>query len=185
MRYLLLGDSQAAGHPGRALEAALRAEGHEVVRRGEIGEGVVTWYTRRQDEVIGLVRQVRPERIVLLFGSNDTPSHPLFDEACAWFSRAGAFYSGPPCYANDERRPIGARIRERVRGLFGRRYLDVWDATRDPRLYAPDGIHLNGSGGAVWARTVLAALPSGFPWLGLGVVGVALVGAYTLVRRWT
>lgn len=184
MRYLLLGDSQAEGAPGRALEAALRAEGHEVVRIAREGRGVVSWYTSERSELEATVTRFRPERIVMLFGSNDSPSHPLFDEACVWFARAGAFYSGPPWYANDTRRPIGAAIRERVRAIFGRRYLDVWPSTMARGLHAPDGIHLTPAGGEAWARAVLEQLPS-FPWLRLGAVGALAVGAYAIVRRWT
>jgi lysophospholipase L1-like esterase len=185
VRYLLLGDSQAEGAPGRALEAALRAQGHEVVRVAASGQGAISWATRRRDEVTELVARVRPDRIVLLFGSNDSPTHPLFDEALTWFARAGVFYSGPPGYLDDERRPVGAAIRERAKAIFGRRYLDVWPATlRVPSYYGGDGVHMTAAGGEAWARAVLKQLPS-FPWLRLGAVGALAVGAYAIVRRWT
>ncbi len=181
MRYLLVGDSQAAGPPGAALEAALRREGHEVARVAAVGQGVVSWYLTRRGEVEGLARQA--DRVVGLFGSNDAADHPRLRQALAWWRSLGAWYSGPPQYRDASRRRLGAALRVVIREQLGSRYLDVWTATGDPACYAPDGIHLRPCGGEAWAGAVVDQLPSSVPWLALGVLGAAALTVGVVLGR--
>lgn len=181
MRYLLLGDSQAAGAPGAALEAMLRAQGHAVERHAVVGRGLVSWYLSHRGEVTALAR--RADRVVGLFGSNDLPDHPRFVEALAWWRSLGAWYSGPPQYADAARRSLGASLRALCSRQLGSRYLDVWTATGDSSCYAPDGVHLRTCGGEAWARAVVAQLPSSVPWIAYVGLSVLVIGAGVVLGR--
>lgn len=185
MRVLVFGDSQALGPPGRAIRDSLRAAGHEVALVGEVGVGPVTWAGSRAPEYLATLEQTAPDVVLFVFGTNDQASGRL-EAALRWLrgSHPRAWYSGPPQYLSQERRAIGFHVRQLAAEAFGRRYIDVWDATRSGALYASDGVHMTPEGGATWARVVTQQLDApGFPWLGLlGLASAAALGVL-LARR--
>ncbi len=190
MRYFILGDSQAAGAPGEALQARLRARGHEVLRVAESGKGAVWWAFNAPGRVQEAIGGFHPDRVILLFGSNDEPSERLrqaFHQLERLADGAKVFYSGPPAYpAATNRRELGERIRVFARSAFGDRYLDAWPATDARRFFLQDGtnVHMTRAGGEVWASAIVEQLPTELAWLwGLALVGAAGVGSYYLARR--
>lgn len=190
MRYLILGDSQAAGAPGEALQARLRARGHEVLRVAESGKGAIWWAFTSPHLVQEATGGFQPDRVILLFGSNDEPS-PRLRQAFYQLERladgAKVFYSGPPAYPDATgRRELGERLRLFARTTFGDRYLDAWPATDARRYFLRDGtnVHMTRAGGEAWADAIVEQLPTELAWLwGLALVGAAGVGSYYLARR--
>lgn len=176
MRVLIVGDSQAEGPPGIALQRRLEESGASVLRRAYSGNGAVSWYRNRAAEYGALLREFRPTTVVLLFGTNDLASGALA-QALQWFraSHWDVYYSGPPAYENRARRELAQGVRALAAETFGRRYIDVWQATsRGP--YAPDGIHLQPLGGRAWADVVMPRIQRlVWPFVA-GLAACALVG---------
>ena len=178
MRTLIIGDSQAAGAPGQALEAGLRRAGDEVKRVGYSGQGPRTWRRTRWHEYQALLRVFRPDRVVLVFGSNDRASSKLEAALVAFRDSARqVFYAGPPRYAeaSAERQDIGDRIRAMVLRVFGPKHLDAYPSTGPDVGRAPGGTHFTRAGGATWAAAIQRQLPKpSVGWLvGLAVVAGA------------
>lgn len=181
MRILIVGDSQAAGAPGEALQRALTAEGYDVVRVAKVGKGLVSW--RADGSLVAALEEVDPDTLLGLFGSNNPPG-PALMSAAQWFAALGGVYSGPPAYSDPSRRELGERIRAQLAPALGAAYLDVWTATDRPAYYQPDGIHLRPDGGDAWAVAVLARLDRRpFPLLAVLGIGALGIGAAYLAAR--
>jgi lysophospholipase L1-like esterase len=88
-RVYIVGDSWVAGPAGRALEQALKADGHTVQRDGVVGR---TSRTLLADAgVPGRIRAFRPTIVFLLLGVNDSP-RPVLTER---YRALGRFLSFP------------------------------------------------------------------------------------------
>jgi len=182
---LIIGDSQANGWPGRQTQELLERKGHVVARRAYDGVGAVTWRSQRSEEYQDLLRRVRPDSVILIFGSNNLAG-PALESAMKWFANSSSrvYYSGPPNYANVDRRPIGDAIRRLGQQVFGSRYIDAYAATSNPNLYQPDKIHMNAEGGLKWATAIAGKAPGAesiWPWVGLGLGSAAVAAIF--IRR--
>lgn len=154
-RILIIGDSQAAGPVGAALESRLRQEGYQVARIGHSGHGAYDWTRMHWDEYESALR-VGPDDVILIFGSND-PANEALRGALRRFkdSATRVWYAGPPRYRDATAQARGRGIREMVREEFGDRFLDAYPYTGESVPRAPDGLHFTRSGGEVWASGIL------------------------------
>lgn len=182
MKFLIVGDSQANGWPGRSLQSTLEQKGHQVVRRAYDGNGAVRWRSSRASEYQDLLQRFKPDTVILLFGSNDLAG-PSLKSAMEWFkgSHPRVFYSGPPRYARDDRRPIGDAIRELGLEVFRSMYIDAYPSTSSVSLYLPDGIHMNQSGGRKWATTIAGKAPRSGGWLAWVSLGLIVGGTFAVL----
>ena len=200
MKILIVGDSQAEGAPGRAVETRLRAAGHEVRRIGYVGHGAYDWTRMHWDEYQSALRGMRPDQVMMIFGSNDPPNARL-EQAMQTFKASApkVYYAGPPRY---DRRPdvqaVSAGIRTMASRVFGGKHLDAWPHTGTSTPRAGDGLHFTRSGGAVWAEGLmrdwssslgsqLSRVGGGLPvWVGPAILGGAAViglGLFLMSRR--
>ena len=176
MRTLIIGDSQAAGPPGMALEALLKRRGDAVYRRGISGHGAADWRRLHWESYQGLLRMFQPQRVVLIFGSNDPANHALENALLAFKnSNPKVYYAGPPRYdENPEVQARSAKIRTMVQRVFGSRHLDAWPVTGPDVPRTRGGLHFTREGGAVWAKSIAAGLESHLGlYIGAGVLLVA------------
>lgn len=182
MRFLIVGDSQANGWPGRYLQEILERKGHQVARRAHDGNGPVTWRASRISEYQDLLQRIKPDTVILLFGSNNLAG-PSLRSAMEWFrsSHPRVFYSGPPRYARDDRRPIADAIRELGIDVFGSMYIDAYPSTSRVDLYLPDGIHMNQAGGLKWATAIAGKAPRSSEWLAWISLGLITGGAFAIL----
>jgi lysophospholipase L1-like esterase len=185
MTVLIIGDSQAAGAPGATLEQVLREAGQQVRRIGYVGHGAYDWTQLHWNEYVNAL-QARPEKVVLVFGTNDAPNTAL-ERAMQQFkaSASKVYYAGPPRY--DERPDLQVRaegIRQIASNVFGRRHLDAWPHTGPAVPRASDGAHFTSAGGASWGRAIAAQLRAAesplaviaqSKWAGPAMVGGAAV----------
>jgi len=194
MRVLIVGDSQAAGPPGRSLEESLRQAGHETHRIGYSGHGAYDWTRMHWDEYQAALRTFLPEQVILVFGSND-PANASLSDAMERFkaSSSSVWYAGPPQYASlPENQEVGRRIRAMASAVFGSRHLDAWPYTGLSTPRAADGLHFTASGGRAWAEGLLRdwtgrlRSAGNYVWIGPVVFGgLALVGvSLFLVSRY-
>jgi lysophospholipase L1-like esterase len=127
----------------------------------------------------------RPDQVILVFGSNDSPSSSL-QQAMRTFKASApkVFYAGPPRYDSvSESQALSAGIRDLAKQVFGDKHLDAWPYTGPSTPRAADGLHFTPSGGATWAEGMVrqwaAATTEGG---GLPVwVGPAILGGAALV----
>ena len=209
MKYLIVGDSQAEGTPGRYAEEKLEAAGHTVQRIHQHGCGAVDWSGSPSsncasyglwDRYREALRSFNPDQVILIFGSNDWGTS--LPEGLRRMKQAAGnrpvWLSGPPRYPDTSRQLLGEGIRQANRRVFGDRWIDAYPTTplslpRD-RLRA----HLPGEAGRPWGEAVADAVLSGRaprpatgmldnPLFWIGTVGgaVALIGGLTFwaVRR--
>jgi lysophospholipase L1-like esterase len=178
MNVLLVGDSQAAGPPGRAAERALVAQGHSVTRVGHVGHGAADWVRLHGAQYAELLDTTRPDAVVLMFGSND-PANLALEEALRFFQHSApvVYYTGPPRYPDRPNVHVSAAaIRYMAQGVFGARYIDAWPHTGPEAARARDGLHFTREGGEAWGQAVAQRL-GGSRWLGPVVLGsLAVVG---------
>lgn len=155
MNILIVGDSQAAGAPGATLERDLREAGAQVRRISHEGHGAYDWTRMHWNEYL-IALQARPDKVILVFGSNDPPSANL-ERAMRTFksSAPSVYYAGPPRY---DRRPD---LQERAEGIrhiamtvFEDKHLDAWPHTGPSVPRASDGAHFTTSGGQQWGRAI-------------------------------
>lgn len=193
MRVLIVGDSQAAGPPGQKLQALLQAQGHTVARVGHTGHGAYDWVRMHWDEYRALLASGRPDRVVLIFGSNDPPDERLA-AALRQFkaSHGDVWYAGPPRYDSVPRsQELSAGIRRVASSTFGSKHLDAWPATGASTPRASDGLHFTSSGGDIWAQSMMRGLSRagslGLPaWVAPAAFGGAVlfaVGAFFYSRQ--
>lgn len=155
MKILIIGDSQAAGPVGAAVESRLRQEGHQVVRIGHSGHGAYDWTRMHWDEYESALRG-RPDDVLLIFGSNDPANDSLRGALRRFKDSAGrVWYAGPPRYGDATAQARGAGIRAMVREEFGDRFLDAYPYTGSAVPRAPDGLHFTRAGGDVWAAGII------------------------------
>lgn len=187
MNILIVGDSQAAGTPGATLERLLREGGAQVRRIGYVGHGAYDWTRMHWNEYLNAL-QSRPDKVVLVFGSNDAPNTQL-ERAMEQFAASAphVYYAGPPRY--DRRPDLQSRsegIRIQAQRVFGANHLDAWPHTGAEVPRASDGAHFTSAGGAHWGRAMAeqvkgtdsplhVARESG--WLGPAMVGGAALFA--------
>lgn len=157
MKYLIIGDSQTDGAPGRAFEAKLREQGHETRRIGHVGHGAYDWSRMHWPEYVSALRTFAPDRVVLIFGSND-PASTNLRTAMGRFkaSHPKVYYAGPPRYdAKPDVQAIGTRVRDLAMEVFGGDYLDAYPYTGASVPRAADHVHFGPTGGAMWADGIL------------------------------
>lgn len=156
MKVLIVGDSQAAGPPGAAVERILRSEGHRVVRIGHSGHGAADWSRMHWSEYQAALRDLSPDDVILIFGSNDPANESLQSALRRFKDSAGrVWYAGPPRYRDSTAQARGAGIREMVRREFGDRFLDAYPYTGESVPRAPDGLHFTRAGGDVWGTGIV------------------------------
>jgi len=178
MRTLIIGDSQAAGAPGTALEELLRQKGDTVYHRGISGHGAADWVRLHWESYQGLLRMFQPQRVILVFGSNDPANHAL-ENALLRFKNSlpgAVYYAGPPRYdRNASAQARGTEIRAMVKRVFGSRHLDAWPSTGPEVPRSANGLHFTREGGAVWAKAIARGLDSSNlgVFIGAGVLFVA------------
>lgn len=199
MRILIIGDSQAAGPPGRTLQERLQGEGHIVERIGHVGHGAYDWTRMHWREFEGAMRAMQPDHLIMIFGGNDPPDDRLA-AAFRQFQAAGGpntWYAGPPRYdARPDLQERSRRIRDLAKGVFGKKHLDAWPHSGPDVPRAGDNVHFGRTGGRVWGEGMLRdwvdALRSGngrggLPiWVGpviLGGAGAIALGLFLLGRR--
>lgn len=196
MRILIVGDSQAEGPVGRAVQAAFQAAGHTVQRIAYVGHGAYDWTRMHWPEYQSALASLRPDQVIMIFGGND-PANSNLERAFRQFkaSAPAVFYAGPPRY--DGRPDIQAQtspIRDLAKRVFGNKHLDAYPYSGPDVPRAGDRIHFGTTGGRVWADGILrewqAALNGGgggVPiWVGPAAAGGALafaVGAFLWSRR--
>ena len=163
-QVLIVGDSHAAGAPGRALEAQLRSRGAaEVSRWAEVGWGPADWIRNRGDALGQRILTERPSMLIYWFGTND-PASEATDEALSRFRGLGAaidastWFIGPPSYPDHPARQEMAELLARQEHWhFGARFIDSNLMTRDlPR--GADGIHFEDASGERWAERIVSAM---------------------------
>jgi len=157
VNILIIGDSQAAGAPGRLFEAKLREGGHATRRVGYPGHGAEDWVRLHWREYESLLRAFRPDQVVMIFGSNDPASERL-SSALERFkgSNPKVYYAGPPRYnANPETQAKGEAIRSMASRVFGGTYLDAYPYTGPSVPRASDGVHFGVTGAGIWASGML------------------------------
>jgi lysophospholipase L1-like esterase len=190
VNVLIVGDSQAAGAPGVTLEQALREAGAQVRRIGHVGHGAYDWTRMHWNEYLNAL-QSRPDKVILVFGSNDPPSASL-ERAMRMFrsSPTEVYYAGPPRY--DRRPDLQERsvgIRDLAKTVFGDKHLDAWPHTGADVPRASDGAHFTTAGGRVWGEAIarqLSDVVSPFrsatraPWVGPAILGGAAVAALAM-----
>lgn len=190
MRVLIAGDSQSAGAPGRLLEQGLSALGAQVRRIGHVGHGAYDWTRMHWDEYQAALRDVQPDHVILIFGSNDPPDERL-ERAMRQFQQSApsVWYAGPPRYdSRPELQNRSAGIRSLAARVFGDRHLDAWPYTGPSVSRARDGAHFTVSGGETWAQGILRewrnALAGGGVWVGPVILGGAAVTLFGLWWWW-
>jgi hypothetical protein len=147
--FMILGDSHAAGHPGRELQVELRRRGHEVVRRGRVGLRSLS------------VRCPRGLSVAFL-GTNDVPGPRLQREYARLGRCHGLYVVGPPRFwgkALDRRaREVAAvqRAYMSYRWIDGARTSPVGGRTRD-------GVHFTRAGARSWAQEIADELERRLP----------------------
>jgi lysophospholipase L1-like esterase len=161
MKVLIVGDSQAAGAPGATLERLLAGAGAQVRRIAHEGHGAYDWLRMHWDEYLGAL-QWKPDKVVLVFGSNDLASSNL-ERAMRAFksSPSNVYYAGPPRY--DQRPDLqerAASIRALAQSVFGSRHLDAWPHTGRSVPRAGDGAHFTAAGGRMWGEAMARQLSS-------------------------
>jgi hypothetical protein len=156
MKVLIVGDSQAAGPPGAAVERILRSEGQRVVRIGHSGHGAADWSRMHWDQYRAALRDLSPDDVILIFGSNDPANDALRDALRRFKDSAGrVWYAGPPRYRDSTAQTRGSGIRAMVREEFGDRFLDAYPYTGEVVPRAPDGLHFTRAGGDVWGAGIV------------------------------
>lgn len=155
MKILIIGDSQAAGSPGAAVERALRQQGHDVRRIGYSGHGAADWVRLHWAEYEAALRG-RPQDVLLIFGSND-PANDTLRAAMRRLkdSHGRVWYAGPPRYRDAAAQARGVGIREMARQEFGPRFLDAYPHTDESVPRAPDGVHFTRAGGDAWGAGIV------------------------------
>lgn len=185
MRVLIVGDSQAEGAPGSALEARLRGQGVETRRIGYVGHGAYDWTRMHWPEYQAALSAFQPDQVIMVFGSNDAPNANL-EQAMQRFkaSASKVYYAGPPRYdrvASSQALSVG--IRDMAKRVFGNKHLDAWPYTGASVPRAGDGLHFTAAGGATWADGMvrdLSAVASGAT-AGSGWVGPAILAGSAAV----
>jgi hypothetical protein len=170
MKVLIIGDSQAAGAPGRAFESELRARGIETRRIGHSGHGAYDWTRMHWPEYQAAIRSFAPDQVIMIFGSND-PAGERLQNALLRFKASApkVSYAGPPRYdGRPDVQAKGAPIRDMASRVFGRDYLDAYPYTGPTVPRARDRVHFGPTGGATWAAGMAREWLRG----GSGVVGV-------------
>jgi hypothetical protein len=176
MRVLIIGDSQAAGAPGRSTESLLESLGVSVRRVGLSGQGAYDWSRVHWPKYQNELAAFNPDDVLLIFGSNDAATMNL-EAAMARFRDSGprVWYSGPPMYRDPLRQSKGGDIRAMAKRVFGSRYLDAWPYTGSHVPRAADGVHFGPAGGRVWAEGIVAS------WGRAGRSGAVVLGAVAVV----
>lgn len=152
---LIVGDSQAAGPVGAALESRLREDGFRVHRVGKSGQGAYDWSRLHWAEYEAALRSVSPDDVILVFGSNDPANENLRTSLRRFKDSAGkVWYAGPPRYPEASAQTRGAGIRSMVQAEFGDRHLDAYPYTGSAVPRAPDGLHFTRAGGDVWGSGI-------------------------------
>lgn len=173
MKFLIVGDSQAEGTPGRFAQDKLEAAGHTVQRIHQHGCGPVDWSGNPSrncasyglwDRYRSTLRSFNPDQVILIFGSNDfgvsLPGGLRRMKEAAGDNKP-VWLSGPPRYPDTSRQLLGEGIRQANRSVFGDRWIDAYPTTplslpRD-RLRA----HLPGEAGRPWGEAVADAVLTG------------------------
>jgi len=182
MRTLIIGDSQAAGPPGRALEERLRQQGDDVARVGHTGHGAGDWRHMHWAQYLELLARLQPQRVILMFGVNDLAGERLRQAMLDFRASAPElYYAGPPQYpTRPDAQARSVRVRELAQSVFGSRHLDAWPVSGPGVERTHDGLHFTHVGGAVWARGIAEELPQG-GLVGLVVGGLVLAGAAAIL----
>ena len=172
MKFLIVGDSQAQGTPGRFAQERLEAAGHTMQRIHQHGCGAVDWSGSPSrncqeynlwDRYRSALASFNPDQVILIFGSNDFgPSLPggLRRMKSAAGSRP-VWISGPPRYPDTSRQLLGEGIRAANRSVFGDRWIDAYPST--PLSLPRDSLraHLPGEAGRPWGEAIASAVLSG------------------------
>lgn len=179
MKVLVVGDSQAEGGygPGFFAERKLRAAGHTVQRLAQHGCGPIDWSSDAVSagcrtpglwsRYVNAVNTFRPDKIVLIYGSNDSGSR--LDDGLRRMKngvRPPVWMSGPPMYPAADRQRLGETIRATNHEVFGDRWIDAYPFT--PLSIPRDSLqaHLPGEGGRPWGEAIADAVmraPSPLP----------------------
>lgn len=191
MQVLIIGDSQAAGPPGVTLERLFRNAGTQVRRIGHVGHGAYDWSRMHWQQYLDALRS-RPDKVILVFGSNDPPNANL-ERAMRMFkaSAPAVYYAGPPRY--DTRPDLQERatgIRAMAVTVFGDKHLDAWPHTGPEVPRASDGAHFTRAGGERWgrgiatdlseARRAVATVVAKVRWVGPAILGAAAIVALSM-----
>ncbi|RLB37262.1 MAG: hypothetical protein DRH30_13505 [Deltaproteobacteria bacterium] len=159
MKILIIGDSQGAGPPGNALARSLRGAGNDVRRIAYEGHGAYDWVRLHWAEYTDALRSLNPDKVIMVFGSNDLASERLLSAMQRFRASApSVFYAGPPQYLNESRQRSSALIRAMAGSVFGSKHLDAWPYTGSDAERRPDGVHFTAAGGAKWGRAIVGQM---------------------------
>lgn len=157
MKVLIVGDSQAAGPAGRHVEETLSAAGHLVRRIGYVGHGAYDWTRMHWPEYESVLRSMRPDHVIMIFGGNDAPDSRLASAFRQFKASAPhVVYAGPPRY--DRRPDLQERsrlLRDLAKREFGSQHLDAWPHTGPSVPRARDQVHFSASGGRAWGDSIV------------------------------
>lgn len=193
MKILIIGDSQAAGPPGNTLARSLRGAGNEVRRIAYEGHGAYDWVRLHWNEYTDALRTMEPDKVIMVFGSNDLANQRLLSAMQQFRSSAPAvFYAGPPQYLTESRQRSSALIRSMAKTVFGSKHLDAWPHTGTDAERRPDGVHFTAAGGAKWGRAIVeqmvysASAAVSSQWVApllTGAAALAAIGAWWWRRQ--
>ena len=152
-----MGDSQSV-EPGKKAEKILLEHGYNVRRLSSVGMGPydhvrmpVLW-----NRYISCVRTFKPDLIVLIFGTNDAPTHNLDTslEKLKSSVKPPVILTGPPQYPSSERQAIGLDVKRRYQSAFGEDYLDSYPHTSTDLVRDRLGLHFTSVSASAWGEAI-------------------------------
>lgn len=156
---VICGDSQSV-YPGTVAEGVLRKAGHHVVRVSNQGRGPDD-YVRTPalwNAYLGAVRDMKPDLVVLLFGTNDPPNERL--RAALKKFKADVLpkviLSGPPLYPEKEQQAKGEATQAIYREVFGEDFFDAYPHTPLTIPRDAKGLHFSLKGARQWGEAIAA-----------------------------
>lgn len=149
---LVMGDSHAAGHPGRLLSEELWLRGYRT--------SVI--YANAGQTAVGLGRKplrMRADLVIIFLGSNDRLTR---ETALAYIGIAerhpNAYIVGPPAYRDRSLHARSRAVYRLQRRIFGAGSIDSEPCTIDLSGRTRDGVHFTRRGSRHWVDCILSEI---------------------------